>query len=87
MRDPEQVAKRPLLSGDDPQAKLEEILNNRRSQYEQVCVRVCLLFCIVAGVDLPLNMWLICCYCSCFCFLVVQYWPGACDEVGMFLLD
>lgn len=39
MKDPEQVAKRPLLAGGDPQAKLEEILNSRRSQYEQV--RVC----------------------------------------------
>lgn len=35
-QDPEQVAKRPLLSGDDPKAKLEELLEKRRPQYAQV---------------------------------------------------
>lgn len=34
--DPEEVARRPLLKNDDPQAKLEEILSNRRNQYSQV---------------------------------------------------
>ena len=35
-QDPEQVAKRPLLAGDDPEAKLDAILEKRRSQYGQV---------------------------------------------------
>lgn len=39
MKDPEQVQKRPLLAGSDPLAKLDEILANRRSQYEQVRYR------------------------------------------------
>lgn len=35
-KDPEQVAKRPLLSGEDPQGKLEALMENRRPQYAQV---------------------------------------------------
>lgn len=35
-KDPEQVAKRPLLVGDDPQAKLEALMEERKPQYEQV---------------------------------------------------
>ncbi|CAM9862778.1 unnamed protein product [Pylaiella littoralis] len=39
-RDPEQVAKRPLLSGDDPLGKLEEITETRKSLYEMADVTV-----------------------------------------------
>ncbi|CAM9301385.1 unnamed protein product [Discosporangium mesarthrocarpum] len=39
-KDLEEVNKRPLLKGEDPQAKLEEILETRRSMYEQADVRV-----------------------------------------------
>lgn len=34
--DPEQVAKRPLLSGDDPQGKLEALMEARKPLYAQV---------------------------------------------------
>lgn len=37
-KDPEQVAKRPLLSGDDPLAKLEELTETRRSLYGMVSI-------------------------------------------------
>ena len=36
MKDPEQVAKRPLLAGDDPKASLDAMMEKRRSQYAQV---------------------------------------------------
>eukprot|EP00752_Nemacystus_decipiens_P009186 g8207.t1 len=39
-KDPEQVAKRPLLSGDDPQGKLEALMEKRRPQYAQADVTV-----------------------------------------------
>eukprot|EP00904_Undaria_pinnatifida_P007474 jgi/Undpi1/3857/HiC_scaffold_16.g07226.m2 len=40
MKDPEQVAKRPLLAGDDPKASLDAIMEKRRSQYAQADVTV-----------------------------------------------
>ena len=43
MQDPEQVAKRPLLAGDDPQAALDALMEKRRSQYGQVGDRLRLL--------------------------------------------
>lgn len=43
MKDPEQIKKRPLLAGPDPQAKLEQLMECRRSQYEQADVRVQLI--------------------------------------------
>lgn len=46
MKDPEQVQKRPLLAGSDPLAKLDEILANRRSQYEQA--RYCTVVVLAA---------------------------------------
>lgn len=39
-QDPEEVAKRPLLAGDDPKAKLEALMEDRRPQYAQVLGRV-----------------------------------------------
>ncbi|CAN0478184.1 unnamed protein product [Ectocarpus sp. 8 AP-2014] len=39
-KDPEEVAKRPLLAGDDPQGKLEELLEKRKPQYAQADVTV-----------------------------------------------
>jgi len=35
-KDPDQVAKRPLLSGEDPLGKLEALMETRRPQYAQV---------------------------------------------------
>ncbi|CAM9509152.1 unnamed protein product [Laminaria digitata] len=40
MQDPEQVAKRPLLAGDDPLAKLDALMEKRRPQYGQADVTV-----------------------------------------------
>lgn len=38
-KEPDEVQKRPLLAGDDPLAKLEALMADRRNQYEQVCQR------------------------------------------------
>lgn len=39
-RDSEEVSKRPLLSGSDPEAKLAEILTDRKDKYDQADVHV-----------------------------------------------
>lgn len=55
MENPEQVEKRPLLKGGDPEAKLEEILAERRPQYQQVKLprefnRLSMIFFVCTGV-------------------------------------